>query len=79
MNTEEPEILFTLKDSDMMEVISGKLDARRAFLMGKVKIIGNMALATKFLYILRKFKIKLDDVYEEMFDEKNINVTDSVD
>jgi putative sterol carrier protein len=57
----------------MTLILTGKLDARKAFLMGKIKISGNMSLATKLLYIIKKFKPKLDEVYK-ICDEINNNV-----
>jgi putative sterol carrier protein len=57
----------------MTLILTAKLDARKAFLMGKIKISGNMSLATKLLYIIKKLKPKLDEVYK-ICDEINNNV-----
>lgn len=71
LNTDEPEILITMKDSDVKDVLLGKLDARRAFILGKVKIIGNISLAIKLLYLLKMFRPRFEEVFATMNHEVN--------
>eukprot|EP00302_Diacronema_sp_CCMP2436_P031136 CAMPEP_0179991384 /NCGR_PEP_ID=MMETSP0984-20121128/4957_1 /TAXON_ID=483367 /ORGANISM="non described non described, Strain CCMP 2436" /LENGTH=150 /DNA_ID=CAMNT_0021910673 /DNA_START=54 /DNA_END=506 /DNA_ORIENTATION=+ len=45
---------LTLSDADFVLMVSGKLPAQRAFMMGKLKIAGNMGVAQKFAVISSK-------------------------
>lgn len=44
---EQPDITFTLKDSDWLAIAEGRQDAMKAFMTGKLKVDGNMMLAMK--------------------------------
>lgn len=44
---EQPDIIFTLSDSDWLAIAEGKQDAMKAFMTGKLKVTGNMMLAMK--------------------------------
>lgn len=44
---EKPDVAFTIKDTDWMDLIAGKLDAMNAFMAGKIKVNGDMMLAMR--------------------------------
>lgn len=44
---EQPDVTFTLSDSDWLAIAEGKQDAMKAFMTGKLKVNGNMMLAMK--------------------------------
>jgi sterol carrier protein 2 len=44
-----------MDDQDLMDLMSGSLNAQKAFFQGKLKIKGNMALAMK----LREFQTEI--------------------
>jgi putative sterol carrier protein len=44
---EKPDITMTMSDKDWVAIAEGKLDAMNAFLTGKIKVSGDMMLATK--------------------------------
>lgn len=48
---------FTIKDKDLVDMISGKLQAQAAFFGGKLKVKGNMSMAMKLQQILPKHPI----------------------
>jgi len=48
-----PDITITMKKEDFIEVFSGKANPQQAFLQGKLKVSGNMALATKLSLIVK--------------------------
>ena len=43
---------LTVSDSDMLDILSGKLNGQVAFMTGKIKVSGEMALAMKLGTIL---------------------------
>ncbi len=44
---EKPDLNLTLADKDWLAIAEGKLDAMNAFMTGKVKAAGDMALAMR--------------------------------
>ncbi|MGH7721842.1 MAG: SCP2 sterol-binding domain-containing protein [Candidatus Dormibacteria bacterium] len=50
---ENPNITISMKDTDFVDLATGKLDGTAAFMAGKLKIKGDMGLAMKLQGILR--------------------------
>lgn len=50
-----PDTVFTLSEHDFMELARGKLKPQRAFLVGKVKVKGNIILGYKLETILKEY------------------------
>lgn len=50
-----PDTVFTLSDHDFMELVLGKIKPQRAFLVGKVKVKGNIMLGHKLEVILKEY------------------------
>jgi len=50
---EKPDCTLTLSDSDLVEMFTGKLNSQQAFMQGKLKIAGNMGLATKLGNVIK--------------------------
>lgn len=49
----KPDAVLTLNDDVFVEMVNGKLNGQKAFMGGKLKIKGNMMLATKLDTILK--------------------------
>ena len=52
------DIVFSISDDDFVDLAQGKLTGQRAFLIGKLKIKGNMMLATKLEGLFKKLQVK---------------------
>jgi putative sterol carrier protein len=50
---ENPNITISMKDTDFVDLATGKLDGTAAFMGGKLKIKGDMGLAMKLQGVLR--------------------------
>ena len=44
---DDPDVTIEMKDSDFVDMYNGKLPGPQAFMMGKIKISGDMGLAMK--------------------------------
>lgn len=54
------DVLLTMDDEDLLQMMLGKLNPQQAFFKGKLKIKGNVGLATKLTLLMPKdFKAKL--------------------
>ncbi|KAJ3009023.1 hypothetical protein HKX48_008210 [Thoreauomyces humboldtii] len=56
--TGKPDIVISIADKDFVDLASGKLNGQKAFMGGKLKIKGNMMLATKLDSVLKELKPK---------------------
>jgi len=57
----KPDVTFQASDSDLFDLMSGKLNPQKAFFAGKLKISGNMGMAMK----LQKFQKKAEAEFEK--------------
>ncbi|KAF6037070.1 hypothetical protein EB796_004631 [Bugula neritina] len=46
-STQKADCTITMSDRDLVDLLTGKLNGQKAFMQGKLKLSGNMALATK--------------------------------
>src|SRR5437867_13086125 len=49
-----PNITITMKESDYLDMVNGKLNGQMAFMTGKLKIAGDMGLALKLKYLFQQ-------------------------
>lgn len=59
---DKPEVTFLIKDEDVIDFITGKLNPQKAFFQGKVKIKGNMGLAMKLTQLQNLASGKINDL-----------------
>ena len=45
--SDKPDVTLSLKDDDLVALMTGKLNPQKAFFQGKLKVQGNMGLAMK--------------------------------
>jgi len=53
----KPDCTMTMDDEDFVAVMTGKLNAQQAFMQGKLKVTGNMGLASKVTNALKFAKL----------------------
>ncbi|KAB0801339.1 hypothetical protein PPYR_05693 [Photinus pyralis] len=56
----KPEVTFILRDEDVVELLTGKINPQKAFFQGKIKLQGNMGLALKLTELQKIALQKLD-------------------
>ncbi|XP_047469588.1 peroxisomal multifunctional enzyme type 2-like [Penaeus chinensis] len=49
----KPDVTLTLEDADMVALVTGKLNAQKAFMSGKLKVSGNVMLTQKLQGLLK--------------------------
>lgn len=54
------DVTFTIKDADVIDLITGKLPPQKAFFQGKVKIQGNIGVAMKLVALQTEAAKKID-------------------
>ncbi|XP_044765611.1 sterol carrier protein 2 [Coccinella septempunctata] len=58
----KPDVTIIIKDNDIIELFSGKINPQKAFFQGKVKIQGNIGLAMKLTELQRIVKQRIVNI-----------------
>eukprot|EP01026_Neomeris_dumetosa_P014946 TRINITY_DN15573_c0_g1_i1.p3 TRINITY_DN15573_c0_g1~~TRINITY_DN15573_c0_g1_i1.p3 ORF type:complete len:124 (-),score=19.32 TRINITY_DN15573_c0_g1_i1:298-669(-) len=53
---DKPDLILTISDENFVKMVMGKLSSQTAFLLGKLKITGSMAMAMKLEPVLKAAK-----------------------
>lgn len=64
--SQKPDVTFVMKDDDVVELISGKLQPQKAFFQGKVKIHGNMGLAMKLVDLQKTAQSRIEELKSKL-------------
>lgn len=48
-----PTMTVTADSADFLKIVSGELEATKAFMEGRIKLVGDMSLATQLVQILK--------------------------
>ncbi|KAF5284783.1 hypothetical protein FQA39_LY04508 [Lamprigera yunnana] len=62
----KPDVTFIVNDSDVVELLTGKINPQKAFFQGKVKVQGNMGLALKLTELQKIALQKLDVIRSKL-------------
>lgn len=66
-------MLISIKDRNALQILEGKLNPRKAFFAGKVRVHGSMTVATILLFVFTKHIAKFEKVFEECYKDINNN------
>ncbi|XP_056629937.1 sterol carrier protein 2 [Diorhabda sublineata] len=57
---DKPDVTFIVKEEDVLDLLSGKIQPQRAFFQGKVKIQGNLGVAMKLIELQKTAAAKIE-------------------
>lgn len=63
---DKPDVTISMKDEDVFDLISEKLNPIQAFTQGKVKIQGNMGLLLKLTQLQKKADSKFKELRSKL-------------